>query len=272
MKICPACQTQYTDETLNFCLQDGTPLVARSAPTVAFNEQETVVATRPTNPASVGYGIPPPADSPAPGSRRGFLMAVLFFAALGLVVFGGVGIWLVLSGRTPYSRPNPLVANSGSDGPISNSSPKTPVAASNRPAKNANAEQPVVDAVRIRSEVTDRIEEWRSGIESVDLDRLMGNYADSVDYYNRRGVSRSVVREDKQRAFVKFDSMRMTVSGLKITVGPNGGTATAVFDKEWVFTSSAGDRTAGKVSQQLNLAKTGGKWLITGEKDLRVIR
>ncbi len=44
MKSCPACNTQYSDDTLVFCLQDGTPLVATDmdTPTVVLGEAETV--------------------------------------------------------------------------------------------------------------------------------------------------------------------------------------------------------------------------------------
>src|SRR5687768_5888409 len=45
MKTCPSCRTQYSDDTLFFCLQDGTPLVGSEAenPTVALGETETFV-------------------------------------------------------------------------------------------------------------------------------------------------------------------------------------------------------------------------------------
>lgn len=49
MKICPACKTQYSDDTLQFCLQDGTPLTWREepeTPTVVLAETETVAAQR----------------------------------------------------------------------------------------------------------------------------------------------------------------------------------------------------------------------------------
>lgn len=36
MKRCPACERVYTDETLNFCRDDGAPLVSDSAPTKIF--------------------------------------------------------------------------------------------------------------------------------------------------------------------------------------------------------------------------------------------
>ena len=49
MKICPSCKTQYSDDTLSFCLQDGTPLAAgfsSDTPTVVLGETETVAARR----------------------------------------------------------------------------------------------------------------------------------------------------------------------------------------------------------------------------------
>src|ERR1051325_6980190 len=49
MKKCPQCGTQYSDVTLSFCLQDGTPLVAvpqTDTPTVVLGETETVVPGR----------------------------------------------------------------------------------------------------------------------------------------------------------------------------------------------------------------------------------
>jgi len=39
MKRCPECRRDYFDDTLNFCLDDGTPLLAGPAST----EQQTVV-------------------------------------------------------------------------------------------------------------------------------------------------------------------------------------------------------------------------------------
>ena len=49
MKNCPQCGTQYSDLTLSFCLQDGTPLVdapQADAPTAVLDEEETVAARR----------------------------------------------------------------------------------------------------------------------------------------------------------------------------------------------------------------------------------
>lgn len=49
MKKCPKCGTQYSDVTLSYCLQDGTPLVpvpGADHPTVVMGETETFVPPR----------------------------------------------------------------------------------------------------------------------------------------------------------------------------------------------------------------------------------
>ncbi|MBK7708206.1 MAG: nuclear transport factor 2 family protein [Acidobacteria bacterium] len=275
MKTCPSCNSQYTDDTLRFCLQDGTPLVEPSgAPTIAFNEQETFVSARPTNPPIAGFERqtqPMLAPAPAPARSNLLIVAVLILAVL-LLAFVGVGAWIIYTGGSPYSRTNPMLANANTDKPVTSSKPRTDTAV-NKPASNVKANSNAnADSQQIKTDVAERIETWRTGIEAVNLDRFMENYAESVDYYNGRGTTRAAVRDDKQRAFVKFDSMKMTISNMTITPGAGGTRAVAVFDKEWIFTNAAGERNAGKVRQQLTLEKINGKWLIILEKDLKIIQ
>lgn len=80
MKRCPTCNRTYTDLSLNFCLEDGTPLAADAPPvdpnatmrypaardtsepppTEIYRPEPPVVATRPATPT------PPPPTRPAP--------------------------------------------------------------------------------------------------------------------------------------------------------------------------------------------------------------
>jgi hypothetical protein len=57
MKHCPSCNRTYTDEALNFCLEDGTPLVTNTAAT-QDNETIRYDAPRGTNPPPVVYNPP----------------------------------------------------------------------------------------------------------------------------------------------------------------------------------------------------------------------
>ena len=122
--------------------------------------------------------------------------------------------------------------------------------------------------MEIKKEVAKTIYTWKSTAESHDLDSYMGNYAETVDYYLKKGASRSVVRADKQRAFDRFDTLESDISNMDITVAPSGDEATALFDKEWEFEGET--RSKGKVRQEMRFKKVNGAWLITAEKDIKV--
>lgn len=65
MKICPSCNRTYTDASLNFCLEDGTPLVNESAPGADPNATVRYTEIRDTNPpATQIYPSMPSASSP----------------------------------------------------------------------------------------------------------------------------------------------------------------------------------------------------------------
>lgn len=66
MKRCPNCNRTYTDEALNFCLEDGTPLVG----TTENNETVRYGAPRPTNPPPTEIYRGTPAAPPAPAINR----------------------------------------------------------------------------------------------------------------------------------------------------------------------------------------------------------
>jgi hypothetical protein len=104
MKQCPACQAQYADETLSFCLQDGTPLVAGSlgdTPTVVLGETETFVARGPNQRGSHAWqpsevtrvqGF----ERPAPKSGSKTAIAIVLTAAGMLLLFGVIGVAALL--------------------------------------------------------------------------------------------------------------------------------------------------------------------------------
>jgi hypothetical protein len=70
MKRCPSCNRTYTDASLNFCLEDGTPLVGESAP--GGDPNATVRYTiRDTNPPKTEiYPSFPSASSPSPPASQ----------------------------------------------------------------------------------------------------------------------------------------------------------------------------------------------------------
>ncbi|MFZ1699623.1 MAG: hypothetical protein WBO10_05810 [Pyrinomonadaceae bacterium] len=102
MKICPRCQKTYSDENLNFCLEDGSVLTQASAPapppTVMVNQAQ------PTQPQPQVTGQPAwntpqqPQGSmqPAKKSSKMWIWVVLILGAVVLVCGGGlVGLFVI---------------------------------------------------------------------------------------------------------------------------------------------------------------------------------
>ncbi|HMS41179.1 MAG TPA: nuclear transport factor 2 family protein [Pyrinomonadaceae bacterium] len=282
MKYCPKCQTNYADETYEFCLQDGTLLVvytdAQSSPTVFLDEQQTQVKLKPTEQvqfypptqaqdwqSSQVTQIPPPIQTQTPPPKSNTARIVFLTALTMLALFGGgFGAWYFLGGKQTE-----ITQNKNTSSPNSNrtTSPK-PSANANTPTLTATpTPTPELDAVKIKSEVTDAINSWKSATENGNINSVMSHYDDSISFYGSQ-KSRATVRNDKQAAFNKYDSMEITLSNLRVTPDAKGERATAVFDKEWVFT---GDKVyAGKVQSEFQFVKKDGKWLITSEKDLKI--
>ena len=288
MKVCPACRTTF-DDSQNFCLSDGTPLVA------AETEPETVVTPPESNVEHRNYRASSPSVSALPPpvrkkSNTGSIVAVTALATV-LLIGLGAGAWWALS----RDNSNQQVArtNSNANSVSSSNSSVTPRISPSASNVNANSEAnsavvlptnanvaessptppahqlPERDAATVRKEVSGVLDSWAKAIESGDFNGHLSYYADTLDYYYRsRGLSKNQVRADKQRAFASFDEIKFNISNVRVT--PEGGDrASVVYDKEWVF-ENAERTTEGKVQSQLALQKIGGRWLIVGERDLKV--
>lgn len=294
MKFCPKCRTQYSDDSLQYCLQDGTPLAAvndsSEPPTVAFGEPETVIKARQVEP--LRFDIPEQSRQnyetnrtvntsnfqPEPKKSNTFKIvlatAFVMFLLFGALAAGAYFLFL----RKPeiaQNTANTATQNANANTkPNANKSPSptaTPTANTNANAV-ANVDKPAISAAekeKIKSSVSDRIDTWKSDGESLDLEGYMQNYAPTVDYYNRKGITRAQVQSDKEKAFNMYDSISVKITNLTVKPDDSGETATAVFDKEWQF-DSEDKYSAGKVQQELKLKKVNNQWLIVSERDLKL--
>ncbi|MGH9946273.1 MAG: hypothetical protein ACRD6X_03645 [Pyrinomonadaceae bacterium] len=284
MKYCPTCRSQYTDDSLRFCLQDGSLLVERlgsDTPTVAFNETPTVAASRAKSKVAAWRDEDRKNISGAqPKERRtGIAVPIAATAAIMLLLFSvvAVGIWIYAT-RVRTDAPenkdgNASNTNAALQGNAASYLPTPSPTASASPKATvsptlASPPPPNTDLEAARREVTQTISGWKSMAEAKNLNAYMANYSDTVDYYNRRGARRMAVMSDKARAFRIYDSIRIALSNMNVSVDESGSTATAVFDKEWDFSGSRS--SSGKVRTQLKLRSENGRWLITGERDLKV--
>lgn len=272
MKICPQCQTTYTDDTLEFCLQDGNRLV-RQEQSNNWSASETLI--KPTRDWEQSQVTQISTLRPEPKKTNLALAVVLTALAMLLLFGGGIGAWFLFrdgkteiaqNKNTPGNLNDNSARNTNNSGNINSSPSPTPSAkpsVSMTPTPSFNPEQ-------VKSEASSRVYSWKSGLESGNLNAYMSNYADHLDYYfNFGGVSNARVRSDKERAFNAYYNFRVNISNMRVTPDPSGEKAIAVFDKEWVF-EGAEKRSAGKVQSQLQLTKIGGQWRITGERDLKI--
>src|SRR5262245_14825623 len=103
MKVCPSCKTQYTDDSLAFCLQDGARLVQSetTSPTAAFAETETVVRNRDDDSEATRWRQTEATMASRPAGEGKSSSVLLIVAVIGLVLFvfiGGIAAlaWIVL--------------------------------------------------------------------------------------------------------------------------------------------------------------------------------
>jgi len=297
MKYCPNCQTTYTDDTLRFCLQDGTQLAEVSdastdMPTVAFDDSETLVSRKPPQQV-VRINVPEPEPQnwerieqprineqprivPQPVETKKSNTALIILATvLGmLALFGIAGAWFLLKNRK--SDVAVVNVNTAVNRPLNSNSANVQILNTNTTKPTASptatpSPKPTLDpeeAKVVADDVEDAVDTWKSSSENLDLDGNLDQYADSVDYYTAGRINLARVRADKQRAFDQYDSINFNISNMKVTPDASGEKAIAVFDKEWRF-EGENKYSSGKVQQQLTLGKIDGRWLITGERDLK---
>ena len=124
MKSCPACKTQYSDDTLLFCLQDGTPLLPSTqadTPTVVLGETETFVRegrinvpVNDTSSAAWQQSQVTHVASAMPEKKRSNTTLILILAALGLIV---ILSFIGLAGFVFYRNSQQMVAGNAANVP-----------------------------------------------------------------------------------------------------------------------------------------------------------
>jgi ketosteroid isomerase-like protein len=307
MKRCPTCHRVYADETLSFCLEDGALLLGEGdGPATISDPNATIPASSPSHRSSFPtevlgagtaesetsqrsqptlaeepritardvYGATPKAPPPTAHNTT-LVVGLTVIATLILIALGGVGAWFLFKGDKstgPTQTQLNQNQNQGPQPPIVNNNlnnASTPDA-NTSPTTTASPISAPVDVAAVREQVTAVLNGWTSASRAHDLDKHMNYYADTLDtYYNASNVNASRVRADRARAYALYATLDIELSNLKVTADPAGDTATAVFDKTWTF--EGGEKySSGSVHQKIWLAKIGGRWRITGEKDLQV--
>jgi len=289
MKICPQCQTTYTDDTLRFCLHDGVPLnnFGASSNINASSGPETIIR----DPATWRPNAPAVPEKKSRKALAIFAAVIVTFFILGIGIVSAFMIFLsakraglkneikVSVNKSAMIPTNSNAASNANSAINTNLNTATNAnSASNSNAFNSNVATPVpkptlepAQVEEIRSEISELIHDWTAAAEDLDVDSHVSYYGPIVDYFRGGKMSIAKVRADKEKAFAKFDTVSVDIGEIEITPDATGNRATAIFDKEWTFQKDENTST-GKVRSQLVLDKTSGEWKIVSEKDLKVYR
>lgn len=229
-----------------------------SAPTMVLNSQPWAPAMGTSaNVARDTMGTPK-------RSNTAVIIAVTVLATVVLLGLGGLGIAMFSGARdsNPGSDKSPNEVNTSSQTAAKGPDQQTPQALPRQTP-------PPLNLPALRQEITETLNGWSGAARAHDLDAQMNYYAAVVDpYFRQRNVSAAQIRADRSRAYTRYYKLDVQLSNIQISIDPSGTSATAVFDKAYSF---EGDKyLSGSVQTMLWLTKIGPRWLISGEKDLKV--
>jgi ketosteroid isomerase-like protein len=204
MKQCPTCNRTYSDSSLSFCIEDGTPLISAPDPEATVVAASTTRTAGPPGKNTLADSPTPPYQppgqfSPAPAQRRAWPWVVGIVVLL-VVGLGGLGIAAVIvipklirqAGNENNSNTNSnsagnlndnLNANNGNNANTNsligngnqntNASPNTNANANASPAADAPT-----DEDEVLSDLTDLEKEWTEANFSADRKKLARILAD----------------------------------------------------------------------------------------------
>jgi predicted lipid-binding transport protein (Tim44 family) len=186
-----------------------------------------------------------------------------------LLTLGGLLAWVMMRDRRQTTETRNVTTNSNqAETRPGNTTP--PRANTNANANTAATPQASpVDVAAARADVQAALNGWAETVRSGNLEEHIKYYADVLDvYYNATNVDRSRVRDDREAAFAKYSSMDMQVANINIEIDQTGTRATATFDKTFDFRNEE-QSFNGSGLNRFWFTKTGGRWRITGEKELK---
>ncbi|MFL6375029.1 MAG: hypothetical protein ACJ73D_10205 [Pyrinomonadaceae bacterium] len=188
MKVCPRCQKTYTDDNLNFCLEDGSVLNAvNTAPPPPTNPmaeprptQQPQSFSQPQQQQQPGWNVQPHGQQysmqPAKKSSKAWIWVLLILGAIILVCGGGIIGAFVYVGNKASEVAN-AVANANFNSPRSNKN------------SNSTSTSNTSSSTSSRTSVEElSVEDWKVedtkgvSVQSNDSELLVKN-SDSRHYY-----------------------------------------------------------------------------------------
>lgn len=244
MKYCPQCQQTYTDETLNFCLSDGSSLLATENPSI----EETVV--KPSF-------VPPPIQIIKKGVSPTFIYLTIGLAAL---IAGGAIVALLKSDSNNLVENNTALPNKLSE---TNKPVENPSAIQNNAS---NKPPPSDDNNAIKSEAKSALNGWVQTLIDHDLEGHVSYYANQLDVYNKkRNADFSYVRDANAKLFNKYSQFRLEIRNVKAEVTTNGQVITT-FQSVYDFRGDKAVHSGFDRGTEIIWKRIDGDWKIVSER------
>ena len=277
MKYCPSCLNQYTDLTLKFCLQDGTPLSAMperkqsTIDTVAFSQPVTAASFLPTSDFRIEQSpqnrtqqnIKPDAVPKAKRTSKALVALAVIVPVLTLSGAGVASGWFLLKDRlnTMSEQKDARQDDQAASAPVPVASAVPETIKANDPAST--------DAEAVKAEITNAVEQWKDLTEGHNAEKLSQMYGEKVDYLGTTGVSNAEIRATVQKLFDAYSDIDLQISNLSVAVDSEGQAATAIFDNEWDYEASP-KLSSGKAHTKLHFQRSGSDWKIVSERQLKI--
>jgi serine/threonine protein kinase len=190
-------------------------------------------------------GVQPVPSGAQPARARSKTVLIIVAAVILMAVAAAVAVWVTKTG------------DKKTEAPI-----KTP----------AQGDKDTSTSQSWEAEVTATLGRWVAALEAHDLDTHMSYFAETLDtYHSQRNVGAARVRADLARAFSRYSTLSVRLSGIRVTFDRNNESASVTLDKTWTFANgpnTAAEKTwSGSVRQMLWLRRIEGRWRITGLKD-----
>ena len=211
----------------------------------------------------------PTMPAPAPEKSNRTVIILVATVVILLLALAGLAMRLAFSPSFDNKNENPLNlrANNSSEVDTNQATPSPTGDRSAIPSATPRAVPPNVSSTR--QAIINTLEAWAAAARAHDLNAHMNYFADRLDpYYLEHDVTSAHVRANLQPAYDRYYKLEMKLSNIAVSLEPDGTRATVTLDKTYAFT---GDKVmSGSVKEMMWLSLLGGRWRITGIRDVQV--
>lgn len=246
MKRCPTCNRTFTDPSLSFCIEDGTPLVKADVP--PYDAEATIVAASPSQSAREGvpdetgvphtpaYQAPPIFPPPPPSQKKKIWPWVVGSLAVLVLVFVGLGIAAAVfvpkmmneAENRNSNRPS-FPANTGSNANTNTSANTNAQANSSTLNANDNSNEndaensPPTDEELVLSDLKNIEDEWTAANLNADRKKLVKILADDYVQTVNGAIQGKAdylrdIKPDPTIQHWEFQNLKLTLTGSRATL------------------------------------------------------